>query len=190
MMIRVVQRGTLARTIAMLTTAAMFAGTGTGCSLLFVKAPRNGSRSGHIDCTTSNFAPGIDTLVVGWQIARIIIAARATDADYQNATVGRTGDLAIGAGLLGLFGVSAVTGFAKTSDCREALREEATAPPPRRLIRRAPPPSGNPAPLRPSAPAAPATDEAAAPSPTPAEPTTAQQAQDGGTAAPQRPESE
>jgi hypothetical protein len=92
----------LARAIAVLTTVATLVGSGTGCSMLFVKGPHRNRRSGHIDCTKSNLAPLIDSLVAGWQIARIVIASRATDADYQNAAVGRTADLAIGVGMLGL----------------------------------------------------------------------------------------
>jgi len=129
--------------------AVTLTGPVMGCSVLFVNAPPPpANRPRVVECTSSNVAPIIDSLIAGWQVLRIGLALAASDADYTgnrlNFTRGQ--DIALGAGLLTIFGISATWGFFQTAECREALNDNAQpmSPP------RARPPQQTPTPTPPT----------------------------------------
>jgi hypothetical protein len=145
------------RTAVGLAVLLALAGPASGCSFLFVtRPPPPAERGRNFDCTSSNVAPVIDTLIAGWQVIRTVIALSAPESAYTNAPLSRGADIGVGIGLLGLFAASAGTGYNATSECREALAD--SEPPSYRPRPR--PSSWKPAPP-PPAPTA-ATDEDAA----------------------------
>lgn len=109
-----------------------------GCSLLFVtKAPppsparvrdaqdqpKKVSRSKA--CTTSQFAPIVDSVVGGYQVYRTIYAVTAADSAYSNVPISRGADIVLGLAFTALFVGSASYGFAATHNCRELREHEA-----------------------------------------------------------------
>ena len=126
-------RGGLARTALTFLLIGALAGSQVGCSFLFVQTPepKETRRGQVVDCTSSNAAPVIDMLVMGFQIVRTLLALGASDAQYQGAPISREADITLGIGLTALFGGSMVSGFHWTSDCREALAQDSFAPRPR-----------------------------------------------------------
>jgi len=121
----------------------------TGCSVLFVNTPPPpAQRPRVVECTSSNVAPIIDSLIAGWQVVRIGLALAASDADYTGSrfNITRGQDIALGGALLTTFGISAAWGFFQTGECREAMldNEPPGSPPhthPPQQTRRPTPPS-------------------------------------------------
>src|SRR5262245_47336117 len=95
-----------------------------GCSFLFTTtAPDHPERippERAIDCTTSNAAPVVDTLVAAYQVVRTFYALSADDAAYANAPISRGSDVALGLAFMGVFGGSALYGYTVTSECSDA----------------------------------------------------------------------
>jgi hypothetical protein len=117
-----------ARAALTLVLIAALAGPQAGCSFLFVqKPPPEESRRGSgrvVDCTSSNAAPVIDGLVMGFQMVRTALALSASDAQYAGAPISREADITFGISLTALFAASMIAGFGWTSDCRDAMAEE------------------------------------------------------------------
>lgn len=95
-----------------------------GCSLIFVKGPPEQPEkvpaNVPIDCTSSRFAPVLDSLVGGYQVFRTGFALTAPDSAYSGSALNRPADIAIGLGLTALFVGSAVYGYSNTSKCDAA----------------------------------------------------------------------
>jgi hypothetical protein len=119
-------RGGLARAALTLVLIGALVGPQAGCSFLFVQTPepKEARRGQVVDCTSSNAAPVIDMLVMGWQIVRTLIALGATDEQYRGAPITREADITLGISLTALFGGSMAAGFSWTKECREALAQD------------------------------------------------------------------
>ena len=111
-------------------------GAGSGCSWVFVQPLRDRyeyERGDFPVCTSSQLAPIVDTLFTLTNVGSAIYVAGEDNVTNKGTAV--TAGLLVGAVWLS----SAIYGYSKTSDCREA-KEEADYRP-RRLMRpRAPPP--------------------------------------------------
>ena len=152
------------RPLAALAMALALTVPSAGCSFIFVtKPPAPEERPRNVDCTTSNVAPVIDTLIAGWQVLRTVIALTASESAYANAPIGRGADVGIGIGLFSLFAASAGTGFSWTSDCREMIGDSEPATSRPRPRPRLQPPAGRlgPPPPRPQQPEEAAEETAA-----------------------------
>jgi hypothetical protein len=168
---------------------------GGGCSFIFVDGPpTQHKKMPYFDCTSSNVLPVIDTVLAG---VYGIGAAGEIASSAQSNTSSSTEPL-IALGVATVFAASAVTGYSKTSSCREAksdLLERASQQPggfgaPGFAPASPPPGYGMPAPYDPwlgPAPAGappdtppPGASAAPAPAPTPGAPAPAkpQQVQD------------
>jgi hypothetical protein len=105
-----------------LVACVVLASFASSCSLLIVrplKPDENAVRAAQ-QCTSSNVAPTVDTLIAGWQVVRIMLAASASESDYQGSGISQGGDIALGV-LFGALAVgSAVYGFNATDECRRA----------------------------------------------------------------------
>jgi hypothetical protein len=92
---------------------------GSGCSFIFVDGPPAAhQKMPYFDCTTSNIAPVVDVVFA----ASAAVQGAAFLAN-QSSGSGSSSLAAEGGVVLAeaaLFGVSALTGFGKTSSCREA----------------------------------------------------------------------
>jgi hypothetical protein len=73
-----------------------------------------------LECSTSLAPPVVDTAITGVQIARVLFAAQAKDHDYRDFPINRATDIALGAGLLTVFAISAFYGYGTTAACSEA----------------------------------------------------------------------
>jgi hypothetical protein len=150
-----------------------------GCSLAFVKGPPSNHRElTTFDCSTSNVAPVLDTLLTGLQVLNVVGAASSTDEEWAanydgNPPISRDAAVPLYIGLALLSGASMIYGYSTTSACRKAKAEaveyeaqrqrpnpddEPAAP------RRAPGAAPAPAPPPPPGAPAPAAAPAAAPS--------------------------
>jgi hypothetical protein len=94
----------------------------SSCSLLFVQ-PLKTNENAHQaspQCTSSGVAPTLDAMIVGWQAVRILLAAGASESDYQGKGLSKEGDIVLGV----LFGAlafgSAVYGYNTVDECRRA----------------------------------------------------------------------
>ncbi len=91
-----------------------------GCSFIFVRPPPRHTEqlpaTADIECTTSDVAPGIDTVLVGL----IVLGFGAVSVSDSS----RTAALAPGIGYGALHGVSAVYGFAAIGKCADARAQQ------------------------------------------------------------------
>jgi hypothetical protein len=92
--------------------------SGSGCSFLFVDGPpAQHQKMAYFDCTSSNALPVIDVALGG--IYGIGAASElATSVDSGTTSDRTSAFVALGAATL--FVASGITGFSKTSSCREA----------------------------------------------------------------------
>ncbi len=103
----------------------------TGCSFLFVHGPPpDHERLAYFDCSSSNVLPVLDALYAGVAAAEAV-AAGSGDRAVAPTSSART-DAFVLAGEAAIVGASAVYGFRKTSDCRQAqaamVKRAATQP--------------------------------------------------------------
>jgi len=101
-----------------------------GCSFLLVKPPRKEApgRIEAADCTASNTVPALDGVVAGLQGIRTMYAVSLSNADYRGMALDRDSDIAFGALLMALFGISAVYGASAVNACRAAGGEVSVTP--------------------------------------------------------------
>jgi hypothetical protein len=121
----------------------------SGCSFAFVHGPpANHRRMSFFDCTSGNVLPVVDALVTAASVAATAGAASGDASTRKADMIGYAVDAA-------LFGASAIYGFSKTSDCREAQAELIARLPPTPLEPyMAPPPPVDPWTGRPISPPA------------------------------------
>jgi hypothetical protein len=145
----------------------------SGCSFLFVSGPpANHTKVPYFECSSSNWAPIVDTVVAALQIANVVVAAKDTDQQWHdmycaptdttcNAPFSRGAAIPAYIGFSALAAASLYYGYTRVAACKSAKDELAT----RAAVE---PPAGTwpPAPA-PAAPA-PAALAPAAPEPTPA----------------------
>ncbi len=158
----------------------------SGCSWLFVQPlPANYERGDTITCTTNRAAPVIDTLFTLTNVGSAVYVSSENNVTNKGTAV--TAGLLVGA----LWLSSAIYGYSKTSECQEAVDDDAPAPHYRRPIvrRRAPPPSYAPPAAPPAESPAPSVtvEPPAAPPTAPASAPAQQQDDDEPGAAPQPP---
>jgi hypothetical protein len=72
------------------------------------------------------WAPILDAALAGVQTARLLLAASASDADYDRASLSRDWDIGLGVAILTVFGSSAAYGYMRVSECRDAKYEQRT----------------------------------------------------------------
>jgi hypothetical protein len=125
------QRGTLALAICVAASAV----TTNGCSMLFVDAPPENHRSlKTFNCTTSNNFPTADLViagVLGLTAAETLAAGTAASqtTDYQTGQTTQQSNTGVyvGAGITAAaaaaFVASAVVGYRRTSECKDATGE-------------------------------------------------------------------
>jgi hypothetical protein len=92
-----------------------------GCSFMFVRgAPKHHAQLSSFDCTSSQAAPAVDTVVAVVEAVRTALAFAAEQSDYRDSPLSQDGDIALGVGLTALFGAAAAHGFSKATHCSEA----------------------------------------------------------------------
>ncbi len=111
-----------------------------GCSLIFVsRAPSDAEAlpaTQELDCTTSDAAPIVDSILTGLEVARTVYAFAAKDSTYQKFPISRGADIGFGVGFTALFAGSAIYGYSSTARCatakarRERILEERNSRPP------------------------------------------------------------
>ena len=101
----------------------------SSCSLIFVDGPPPKSqRSSDFDCSREAGLPEIaDMAIATFEVVRAAYAYSQPDSAYQNPKISRGADIMLGASLALLAGGSAIAGFTRVSDCKEAIAE-ATRP--------------------------------------------------------------
>jgi hypothetical protein len=147
----------------------------SGCSFLFVSGPpANHQQVPYFDCSTSNWAPIVDTVVAALQVANVVVAAKDSDQQWHdmycqpndttcNAPFSRGAAVPAYIGFAALAGASLFYGYTRVARCKSAKDELAT----RAAVA---PPAGTWPPVAP-APAAPApTTAPVTPTPAPALP--------------------
>ena len=94
----------------------------SGCSLVFMtpppSAPAPGFARPHVDCTTSNAAPIIDTAVAVYQLAAVAYVSTLDDARFAHYPISRQTDMALGGAWAAGFAGSAVYGYLSAARCR------------------------------------------------------------------------
>jgi len=89
-----------------------------GCSFTFVHGPpANHQRLAFFDCSSGSGLPIIDTIVA---LAMVGETSDATGSASSGLTSSSKANVAIFAAQAALFGASALYGFKKTADCRDA----------------------------------------------------------------------
>src|SRR4051812_27760032 len=101
-----------------------------GCSFIFVEAPpkqipqrSSAAEPVPFDCTTSNGAPVVDAVLLGFQVVRTGVAIAVDDSTYDNLPISREADIGLGVAFSALFLASTVYGVNTTSNCRDAIDE-------------------------------------------------------------------
>jgi hypothetical protein len=105
-----------------LCTLLLAAGSGA-CSFLFVDGPpEKHQQLPYFTCTTSRAWPVVDT-VLGATYAIEAVGVGAMSTRGSGSTAGSTAGAIAGGGLAALFIVSAVSGYGKASECRDAVAD-------------------------------------------------------------------
>jgi hypothetical protein len=97
-----------------------------GCSFLFVEGPpREHRQMAYFDCTESRLVPILETILVAAEGLYLSAALRASDAEWEEDNDGLDRDDAIALSVVrgSVFATSAVFGYVRSSDCREAKAE-------------------------------------------------------------------
>lgn len=128
------ERRTLGRPIgpasALIVSLALL--PGPGCSFVFVEGPPPASVNAiQVECTTSRVLPILDTvgaITQGFALADAVVPSSAlvssADSAYEQLGLKSPWDIATAAALLGTFAASAVVGYSRVSECRQAKAEE------------------------------------------------------------------
>jgi hypothetical protein len=94
----------------------------SGCSVAFMTpAPADAGRARprpQVDCTSSNLAPIIDSVLSTYELAGVAYAATLDDSRYDHYPISRQADMAIGAGFAAVFTASAIYGYVSAAHCR------------------------------------------------------------------------
>jgi hypothetical protein len=94
----------------------------SGCSFTFVTPPPSRPVASeprpHVECTTSNVAPIIDSAITGYETFRVAYAALGPESAYRSSPIDRETDLALGLAFGGVFLASTIYGFVSTAQCR------------------------------------------------------------------------
>lgn len=109
------------RTLSRLSLLLLGAAGCGGCSLTFVTPPpavAPPAARPHVDCTTSNLAPILDSVLLGYEAVRVGFAALGPDSAYRRSPIDRDTDLALGLAFGAAFAGSAVYGYVATARCR------------------------------------------------------------------------
>jgi hypothetical protein len=106
-----------------------------GCSFAFVSGPpSNHARLPAFECSTSKWAPVVDSVVAGIQVLNVAAAASSSDQKWHD-TYCQPGDttcsppatrgtsMAISAAVALVFGASLYYGFTRVGDCKDARSE-------------------------------------------------------------------
>ncbi len=103
-----------------------------GCSLTFVTPPPSAvapsAARPHVDCTTSNVAPILDSVLTGYEAFRVGFAALGPDSAYRRSPIDRDADLALGVAFGAAFAGSAIYGFVSTARCRRIKQGPPSTP--------------------------------------------------------------
>jgi len=90
--------------------------TGGGCSYVFVDGPpKNHAQLPYFECSSSKAWPVLDVVLA----ASLGVGASATFVDHGSSS-GDTSEAVIAAAEAALFAVSALTGYQRVGECREA----------------------------------------------------------------------
>ncbi len=95
----------------------------SGCSFTFMTPPpaaakpRSEARP-HVECTTSNVAPILDSVLTGYEAFRVGFAALGPDSAYRHSPIDRDADLALGLAFGAAFAGSAAYGYWAAARCR------------------------------------------------------------------------
>jgi hypothetical protein len=92
-----------------------------GCSFLFVHGPPADHKTlPYFDCSTSNVLPTLDILAGAVTAIDAVGAGAGSSAFSTTGSSSTRADVAIFAGETALFAASAIYGYKKTSECRDA----------------------------------------------------------------------
>jgi len=94
--------------------------SGSGCSLLFVNGPKSEVDDDPQACTISDAFPVLDMVLTGLHVASIIYLMSQDSAALDKRGIDQGQAIALDLSTGGLFAVSSLVGFARTSDCRKA----------------------------------------------------------------------
>jgi hypothetical protein len=105
--------------VAVVSVLATLAAAATGCSLAFVNGPPpNHQKLAYFDCSSSRALPTLDLLVAGAATVDAIPGVANGASGLSNHAA-----LAVFGAEAALFAASAIYGYSKTSECREAQSE-------------------------------------------------------------------
>jgi hypothetical protein len=96
----------------------------SGCSFIFSEGPPPQHRAlPYFDCSSSYAPPVLDTVWGGINLLGAAMAAGQTDADYADKEVSRGATIGIGLAWVALSGASAIYGYKKVDECRQAKEQ-------------------------------------------------------------------
>jgi hypothetical protein len=94
----------------------------SGCSVAFMTpAPADAALARarpRVDCTSSNLAPIVDSVLASYEIAGVVYASAVDESRYDGYPISREADMAIGAAFAAAFVGSAVYGYVSAAHCR------------------------------------------------------------------------
>ena len=85
-------------------------------------APAPGVPRPHVDCTSSNWAPIIDSALATYQLAGVAYVATLDDSRFRNYPITRQQDMAVGGVFAAAFVGSAIYGYVSAARCRRIKR--------------------------------------------------------------------
>lgn len=71
-----------------------------------------------VDCTSSYWAPIVDTTLSAYQLAGVAYVSTLDDARFRSYPIGRKSEMALGVGFAAAFAGSAVYGYLAAARCR------------------------------------------------------------------------
>jgi hypothetical protein len=102
----------------------------SGCSLVFVTpppaAPAPGLPRPQVDCTSSNLAPIVDSVLTAYELAGVAYVSTLEDSRFRNYPITRQQDMAAGGVFAAVFAGAAIYGYVSTARCRRIKRGPAT----------------------------------------------------------------
>jgi hypothetical protein len=82
------------------------------------RPPAPGFARPHVDCTSSNVAPILDTAAAVYQLAGVAYLSTLDDSRFANYPISRRSDMALGGALAAGFAGAAVYGYISAARCR------------------------------------------------------------------------
>lgn len=97
-----------------------------GCSVVFVNpppaAPAPGFARPHVDCTSSNLWPIVDSAFTAYQLAGVAYVSTLDESRFDRYPITKTQDMVIGGAFAAAYAGSAIYGYVSAARCRRIKR--------------------------------------------------------------------